>query len=158
MARKVDSTAKQAPAATPAAGADDLSILQPDGEIEIQGETIQVREYRFFDGLRLQQQHRAFFDALYDLLAPADPAAQAPTFDDVLALIGMHADSVQAMVALSIGKPAEWVGELSESDGDALLLTWWQVNSGFFVRRVMRRALQQRLEGSGSDGLGSTTS
>lgn len=155
MARKVDPKDDQAPAAKAAAGTDDLSILAPDDEITIGDETIKVREYRFFESLRLQSDEQPWFQALYHMLAEAK---RPPTFDDVLELVGKHSDAVERMVALSTGRPVEWVQALGESDGDRLLLTWWQVNSDFFVRRVMRRALQKRLEGSGSDGLGSTTS
>ena len=156
MAKKVAPDATKAPVAKPAAGADDLGILMPDDDLVIKGKKILVREYRFFEGLKMQADPavKPFFDDLYVLLAEA---SRPPSFDDVLDLIGRHVDTVAHMVGLAIDRPAEWVQSLGESDGDALLLTWWQVNSGFFVRRVMRRALQDRMAGSGSDGLASTT-
>ena len=154
MAKKVAPDATKVPAAKPAAGAEDLNILMPDNELTIGGEKIVVREYRFFEGLRLQADEKPFFDDLYVLLAEA---SRPPSFDDVLDLIGRHDFSVALMVGLATDRPIEWVQALGESDGDALLLTWWQVNSGFFVRRVMRRALQDRMAGSRSDGLASTT-
>lgn len=152
MARKVDRD--QAPAGKPAAGADDLAILQPDGRLTIAGEEITVREYRFFEGLRLQAEEKPFFDDLYALLA----GGVTPTFDGVLQIISEHSTSVISMVALSCDRTFEWVEGLGEADGDALLLTWWQVNSAFFIRRVMRRALLKRFEGQNPfDGHASTT-
>jgi hypothetical protein len=150
MARKVSD---KAPAGKPAAGTDDLAILQPDGQVTIAGEDITVREYRFFEGLRLQTEEKPFFDDLCALLSQGP----APTFDDVLRIVSEHSTSVVSMVALSCDRPFDWVEGLGEADGDALLLTWWQVNSAFFIRRVMRRALQKRFEESPPDGRASTT-
>lgn len=154
MAKKVDKEKPNASAEKHAAGSDDLEILQPDYTLVIGGQTVTVREYRFFEGLRLQRDEQAFFEDLYKLLSEA---GSGPSFDDVLALIGDHNLSVAVMVAQSIDRDLEWVLALGEADGDALLLTWWQVNSSFFIRRVMRRALQKRLEANPSDGRASTT-
>ncbi len=154
MAQKIDPATHDAPAAKAAAGADDLQILMPDADLTIAGETITVREYRFFDGLALRQQAAPFFDDLYNLLGRE--GAAPPSFDEIEMLVATHAELVKAMVALSVARTAEWVAALSETEGDALLITWWQVNSGFFIRRVMRRALQERLAAP-SVGPASTT-
>lgn len=157
MARRVDSeqpaAAPKGAAAVKDPGAQDLAILQPDGEITIAGERITVREYRFYEGLRLQAQARPFFDALYALFGMGE---RPPSVDDIAVLLGEHEEATVAMLALATGKPETWIRELSESDGDALLLAWWTVNGSFFIRRVMRRAAQDRF-GSRSGGLGSTT-
>ncbi|WP_425529164.1 DUF6631 family protein [Stenotrophomonas maltophilia] len=32
---------------------------------------------------------------------------------------------------------------LAEAEGELLMLAWWRVNSGFFIRRVLRRAIAE---------------
>lgn len=122
---------------------DSLEILQPDLEIELGGVKIVVREYRFFEGLRLMAQAKPFFDDLYSTVARP---GTAPSFDDITELLGKHEDIVPSLVALACDRDAAWVRALGQLDGELLLLTWWQANSSFFIRRVMRRALQARLE------------
>lgn len=145
MARKVNAANSAAPAASKeAAGADDLEILNPDFELSIDGEKITVKEFRFFEGLALRAQAQPFFDDLYALLG--QPGGPPPSFDDFeVGLLAKHESLVKAMVAISTGKSVEWIESLGDEDGEALMLTWWQVNSGFFIRRVMRRALQEKL-------------
>lgn len=157
MARKV-TDANAAPAASKeAAGADDLSVLMPDGQLTIDGQTITVNEYRFFDGLALRDQARPFFDDLYTLLAPEQHDQPPPSFDDFeIQLLAKHKALVMQMVALSTGQTPEWVAALGDEDGEAVMMTWWQVNSRFFIRRVMRRALQERMSNP-SAGVSSTT-
>ena len=151
MARRVDKpgTRKAAPKGA-AAASEDLQVMQPDGELVIQGRAITVREYRFFEGAKLQAQARPFFDGLYALF---DRDGTAPSFDEIEALLGEHEDAVVRMVALASGCDADWIRELDDQDGNRLALTWWLVNSGFFIRRVLRRAAAARL----SPGVESST-
>lgn len=155
MARKLEP--QQSPAAPfGAAGANDLAVLQPDHEITIAGEVITVREYRFFEGLKLRAKAKPFFDDLYALF---DQSAAAPSFDDVCDVLGRHEQAVVDMVAQASGCNEAWIRALDDQDGDALLLTWWLANAGFFIRRVMRRAAQARFaSASQSAGDGSSTS
>lgn len=157
MARKVTPDGSGAPAVPKgAAGADDLAVLSPDAVLTIDGEEITVHEYRFFDGLAIRAQAAPFFDGLYQVLG--QQGGPPPSFDDIEMMIANHVELVKALVAMSVKRPVEWVAQLGEADGDALLMTWWQVNQNFFIRRVMRRALQERLSASPSDGPGFTTS
>ncbi len=96
-----------------------------------------VREYRFFEGLQMHAQAKGFFEDLYAMF---EQSSAAPSFDDVADLIGAHQDDVVKMVATSTGCEPEWILGLDDQDGDALMLTWWLANAGFFIRRVMRRA------------------
>lgn len=159
MATKVEKKAAKEASAAQAAGADDLAILAPDGEVTIGGEKIVVREYRFFEGLRLKVTARSFFDGLYELLGGDDPQqdSKPPSFDDILELVANNEGIVAGMVATSIDRPLDWVEKLGEADGDNLLLTWWNVNADFFFRSVFRRAMQTRLGQKPRDGHASTT-
>lgn len=155
MARKVTKAGGAPAAPKGAAGVNDVEILSPDQEITIDGRVVLVREYRFFEGLKLRARARPFFDDLYSLFVLAGPA---PSFDDVSDLLGEHEAAVVDMVALSTGCEPEWIRGLDDQDGDTLLVTWWLVNAGFFIRRVMRRAAQERLaSASQSAGPASST-
>lgn len=157
MAKKIDPKADGAPAVPEgAAGADDLQVLSPDGMLTINGEQITVHEYLFFEGLAIRTQAAPFFEDLYAMLG--HEAGQAPSFDDLEMVAAKHMELVKSLVALSVKRPVEWVSTLGDADGSALFLTWWQVNSGFFIQRVMRRALKERLATvSPSAGPASTT-
>ena len=142
MARRVDKPGTPKAAPKGAAEGSELQILSPDGEIVIQGWPITVREYRFFEGAKLQGQRPAFFDGLYKLF---DRDSAPPGFEQVEILLGEHEDDVAAMVALACGCEEQWVRELDDLDGNRLMLAWWMANSGFFIRRVLRRAAAARL-------------
>ncbi|MCO1815073.1 hypothetical protein FA451_32090, partial [Pseudomonas aeruginosa] len=49
--------------------------------------------------------------------------------------------ALRELLAISCGQSVDWVGALPADDGEALVLTWWTVNSGFFVRRLWRPRL-----------------
>ena len=154
MARKLD---KSAPPAAPqgAVGADDMAIMHPDREVFIAGVLVTVHEYRFWEGLKLRALAKPFLDDLYVLFSAA---GSAPAFEDVADLFGAHETVVQEMVAQASGQKREWIQRLGDQDGDALLLTWWLVNSGFFIRRLLRRTAQERLApGNLSAGPASST-
>lgn len=141
-------------AAAASSGADDLQILQPDRQIEIAGETVTVREYRFVEGLELLARAQDFLRELYGLFRTGEVS---PSVDDIGALLGRYSEITVDMIAQATGKPKEWVRSLRPADGDLLMVTWWTVNSGFFIQRVMRQAMQERLA-SRSDGAAHTTS
>ncbi len=157
MARKVkqDGAESAKPVAPQGATGDtDLAVMLPDLTCDIAGETVTVREYRFFEGLQLLQSQQPFFDALYAVMSRE--GAQ-PGFYDVLLVFAEHEERVSAMVAKSVDRDIAWVRGLSTSNGEGLMLMWWEVNGGFFIRMIRARAVDQRLAGSPSDGAGSTT-
>lgn len=114
----------------------DLGILIALDVLEIGGEEITVREYSLMESLC----HRKLF-------APLIEALRERSFDDglegVLDVLGDHAEAVAKMVSISCGKPVEWVQGLPTSDGESLLFSWWTVNSDFFVRAVVRPAIER---------------
>ncbi len=40
-------------------------------------------------------------------------------------------------MTISTGRPVEWIESLSDRDGQTLSMTFWRVNSGFFMRRLV---------------------
>lgn len=156
MARRLPK-GKEAPAAKqrPAAP-DDLDVLHPERALTVRGRTVEVREYGYIEGLKVQAAAQPFLDALYALVsaASAPPPAHA-----VRRVFAAHAVSVQWMIAQAITPPADddiaafvdavranadWVGSLDDIEGDALTAVWWAVNSGFFTRRLQELVLAAR--------------
>jgi hypothetical protein len=156
MARKLDKDGQSPAAPKGAAGANDLEVLRPDLEVQVGARILVMREYRFWEGLQLEQRHKAFFEDLYALF---DRGRVAPGFDDVADLLAMHQDSAIAMVAQACTAEPEWVAGLDDRDGDKLMVTWWVVNANFFIRRVMRRAAKAHVaRANPPDGPASSTS
>jgi hypothetical protein len=133
-------------------GADDLAVLFPDRRLSIDGVDVLVRELRFEEQLANHHLLKPIADA-FAAMPPesfSDPAA----VNTVLDLLAEHWTTVRQLVALSCGQSVEWVGALRPQDGEALLLTWWAANQGFFVRRLLRPALvRQAIERAGGASL-----
>lgn len=128
----------------PSAGIDnDPEILFPDEMVTIGGEQIEVREFRYLEGLRAIALAKPLIAELAKLLEGGDIDAIA-----LDALIANHYQAWIEMISMSTGKPVSWVEELRDRDGQALGMTFWRVNSGFFMRRLvfggaLARAMQQ---------------
>lgn len=122
-----------------AAGAADLEILFPDREITVAGRTLTVRELRFAEQLK----HHSLLTPLAAALAEAEPTALAgsESVNRIYDLLAGHWESVVALVALCCDQDEAWVRDLPAADGENLMLMWWGVNSGFFIRRVWRPKL-----------------
>lgn len=122
--------------------ADDLEILAPDVTLELAGEAVTVMEYRFLTGLQADAMMKPFRQALVALFANARPG----DFDyaELAAVFGRYPVLVRDLIALSIQRPPDWVAQLSDDDGQTLLMTWWRVNSHFFVQRLAPDILARR--------------
>lgn len=130
---------------------DSLAILHPERTVSIGGETITVREYGFVEGMRLA----AHIQPIVDALADAIGLAKEITLGAIRTALGGHPDDVVALIAAASDRTPEWVRGLSDADGDTLLLTWYGVNSSFFIRRVVaalhvKRAMASALIGQTS--------
>lgn len=170
MAEKVQRKPKGAPVkgASASPPSSEMSILHPERTFTLAGRGISVREYGHFEGLQLLAWAKPFTDDLYQFVARG---AEAPNLASMLKLHATHARLVQRMVAQSITPPLDddlqfelavaeslaWTRKLGDIEGDVLVMTWWQVNSGFFIRRLLAQAAAERVEESLRRGLSSTT-
>lgn len=135
MARLID---KPQPAEDPQ---DDLEILHPERELRIQGALIQVREYGFVEGLKIRPIAQPFIDSLGALFKSGNL-----TTETVIDTVAEHLDAVLELVAIAADVDREWIEQLNDADGQALLMTWWGVNGPFFVRALQTRAITELLE------------
>lgn len=143
MARKV---AKQPVAGalskSASAAAKELEVLHPDREVVIAGRGVMVREYGFIEGAKLAPLIKPLTDALHGLIADADAP---PGFDAIAFVMAEHIDAVVQLVATAADVEPEWITGLSDQDGDFLMQVWWQTNAHFFIRRVLRKAAQEKV-------------
>lgn len=153
MARKVERKPKEAPAKGASASQDELSILHPERTFTLDGREITVREYGHIEGLRLLAWAKPFTDDLYAIIARG---SQAPSVAAMAELLATHADLVRDMVAQAADVEPSWVEGLSDVEGDLLVMAWWQVNAGFFIRRLLARAAAEKLEQRQRAGVAST--
>lgn len=123
----------------------DLEVLMPDEQMEIAGESVIVREYRFITGLQVDAIVKPLRQELVALFADAE--AEDFDYAALAAVFGRYPELVRDLIALSVEKPATWVKQLNDTDGQVLLMTWWQVNSHFFVQRLAPEILARRNPG-----------
>ncbi len=115
---------------------DDLAVLFPDVQLRIGGQEITVRELRFAQ----QIQFNAELAALADELSQAANVYEASprAINTLLDVLINHWPNLKQLVAASVEQDVAWIEALNGDEGEALLMTWWTVNRGFFVRRLMR--------------------
>lgn len=153
MARRVDKQAKAARGKRAANPADELEVLHPERQISIAGRDITVREYGFVEGLTVRALAKPLTDALY---AQARAGGSAPLYTEIDDVLAQHPEMTVALLAKAADVEPEWIHRLNDEDGADLLLTWWLVNSGFFIRPLLRRLATEQLAAGRSDGGAST--
>ena len=130
MAHKINTSAT--PADTK--GADDLEKLLPYRTVPIAGRKVTVREYGFLDGLLIKSAAKEVVDAL-----AAVTGDQGIDSDDIEDVLDRHPEALIALMAKACDLEPDAVATLSDVEGALLKRAWWDLNAGFFVRRVARR-------------------
>ena len=138
-----------------------LGVLHPEGAIELRGRTVEVREYGYIEGLKVQATCQAFLDGLYALVARTEAP---PSADLMRRLLKNHAITLQWLMAQAITPVnddlqafadavrdnARWIETLNDIEGDALTTLWWGVNQGFFTRRLRELTVAARAAAAAS--------
>lgn len=147
MAEKVSAEtarAMKAPTQSATDGAvDELAMLYPDQEIEIAGETIFVREFRYLEGLKARALARPFLNELRDIIGNDNALPSPEALADAVAHHGEIWCELMASVcgeAPPARKSADWVAALSPVDAAKLEEAFWRANGFFFVRRLLVEA------------------
>ena len=124
--------------------ADDLKVLFPDADIEVRdpdtGDPVKltVREFRFREGLEAQAVARPLIADLGRIAGDTAGSEDGKTgMADIEAAVGAHPDVWLKLSALACGRDAEWLARLSDRDAYAVSMAMWEVNTLFFVRRVV---------------------
>ncbi|HAT1683657.1 TPA: hypothetical protein I8Y21_004412 [Klebsiella oxytoca] len=126
---------------------EDLSVLLPDREVRIAGESVTIREYTLQDALTLH----ALLAPVVEALASVTENAWA-SYDAVEAVLASQHDAVIPLVAHSISRSPAFVAGLSGSEGMTLMDWWWSVNRHFFMNAVIRRLVCRQVTASASAG------
>lgn len=119
----------------------DLDILHPERTATIGGQRIRVREYEFAEGLRLRPYLQPLLDDLHQQMVKAD---RRLCIEEIVGLLGSHADIVVTAIAKAADREPEWVAGLTQDEGDLLMAMWWGANGPFLERTVLRRVILEQ--------------
>jgi len=132
----------------PAAEADALAVLNPDGRLTLSGRAVAVREYSFFEGLEVAHRASALIADMHQLCRDG-----FLRFDRIRRLFGKHREVVLAIAAQAADVEPEWIEALPRDEADVFLSVWFAVNADFFVHEVVVEIREERqLAGAGSTG------
>lgn len=112
----------------------DVVLLFPDRELEVAGEKLVVREFRYRQGLEAAALARPFLAGLRALMV--GPAADIDP-EAIYVLQSEHSDAWLRLLAMSCGRTVEWVADLPDKEAMSLQNTFWEVNGPFFMRRLV---------------------
>jgi len=125
--------------AAPKAPDNSLEVLFPEQHVSVGGRDLVVRELTFAEQMRYGHLMAPIAQTLTTI--PSDQVEGVDGVNVIYDALASHAEALVELVAVSCGQPVEWVAELRPVEGENLLLTWWGVNQGFFLRRVQRARL-----------------
>lgn len=116
----------------------DEVIISPASEIVIKGESITVNEINYMQGLKL---HHVLQPVLDDI---AEQFTEENTdFNAMAAVFADHIDVINKMILVATGKDERLFENLGDEEGQYLLMTFWMVNSHFFTRRIVGKAMHK---------------
>lgn len=119
----------------------DTEVLQPDREVNVGGELIAVRAFRFAEGLRATPLARPIVSEIAKLTRDGKDGIPS---DAILTILGSNQESWIQLIAMSTDKSPAWVQNLSDDDGLALAMAFWEANAGFFMRRLVLEEAGER--------------
>ena len=122
---------------TKAPEATDAEILFPEREIEINGEKVTVREFTFAQGLKAAHLAQPIVHDLGEVIRETN--IEELSYDAIDLIFSDHAEPFMQLLSIASGLDVESIEKLPEGDGQLLAMTFWEVNSGFFTRRIVRR-------------------
>lgn len=105
-----------------------------DQVVELAGETITMREFRYGESFEITTLARPLLTAMRAMLS-ADDEEIAPEALD--ALIAENAEIWLTMVARACDRDVAWLKALPDKEAMKLHLAFWGVNGGFFTRRLI---------------------
>lgn len=155
MARKIPKP-EPAPAAAPKEGAAarrsarQRSILHPERSRKIGGRLVEMREYGYIEGMRVQAAGAVFLDDLFGLfpregLPPTDVAIDAVIARHITVVHWMMAQAMTPwnddlqVFGDAVRENTDWIARLDYEPGAALKDLWWEANAGFFFRLLKSR-------------------
>jgi hypothetical protein len=119
---------------------DSDDILFPERELDIQGETVVVREFSYLEAMKRAAGAKNLIAAIGKIISEADTIR----LEELDAVIADHIDEWVGLLAASISKDASFVESLNDQDGSNLAMAFWEINGPFLLRRVMLNRVFQK--------------
>lgn len=149
MARKLEpANAKAEPQSDAARALEDLYVMQPDVELEIDGRKLTIGEYRLFDGMTARAKAAPLIDDLEALVK--DGSAADAGIEAYLDLLAKHRTLTRELILLAVveeDRDADLINSIKGPNAERLLLTWWGTCSRFFWRAVVGRQRDRVMAG-----------
>lgn len=108
-----------------------------DQTVEIAGETITVREFRYREAIEAAGLARPFLTAMRIMVSKSDEAGEGIEAEDLDALIAAYVDIWLALVAKACGRDVAWVEALPDHEANKLQMAFWAANGVFFTSRLI---------------------
>lgn len=125
---------------------DDLKTLFPSEVVTVTGEPLTVHPFYFGQLSRVVKFCKPIAEALLSsgimtITTNADNTANITLNSDfvpkLFQIMDDGAEPLLCLVALAVGKPREWLDKIPLDEGILLTQKLWDMNSDFFVKRVM---------------------
>lgn len=125
---------------------EELAILLGCKEVNLaSGELVTVREYGgFMEGMRVDAIAAPLMHELGDLFERMSNGEQF-SLQALSGAFGAHPQAMAQLLAMACDRDREWVESLSDDDGQLLLMVWWSVNQGFFLRRLVKEKMAREV-------------
>lgn len=126
--------------------ADDLEVLFPDEVVEVAGGPVTIHPFYFGQLSRVVKFCRPVVKALLEsgimTVTVNTDNTSTITIDQnfipkLFTLLDDAVEPLMGLVAFALGKPREWLDKLPMDVGIELTQKIWEINSNFFVKRVM---------------------
>jgi len=118
--------------------------------VNIRGETLELREFGWLEGLRLNHLIEPIVAEITEALGE-----RGMDFGAFVSIMAGNHEALLELIDAQIGKGETWFSSLSDEEGLRLLMGFWNVNKDFFLRRVTMRAVAGKV---GSEILASVKS
>jgi len=107
----------------------DLNILFPNKQITAGGKTLTVREYSFKESLNLHELLQPLIEAIGAMIE----GDAMPRMEQVISLLAGKRQALIELMAISADCEQAFIENLSQQEGQRLLLLWWAVNGPFLI-------------------------
>lgn len=133
----------------------ELEVLDPDVVLDIDGERVVVREFRYGEGMRLMPRLQPILEILRSLCNGDRDPEDLSVYDEI---VQQHGELMLELVAAACDRTLEWVEALPDNEGYRLQTAFWRANAGFFMRRLFLTSPKARAAAAAMQGRPAETS
>lgn len=115
----------------------ELEILNPEREIELNGKVYTVREYGHLEWLKLLYKVEPLVQLVYERIDTQ--CIERFSTEDVLLLVSEHFDVMMPIITQATDMTLQELDALEFEEIQVLIATWWNINGPFFINRALAR-------------------